>query len=77
MSTKSKKKIGTVLDGELYRALKVYAATENKPISEIIEEAISQYIKLEKHNFVEESFGAMKTESEVLREILEEDFYEQ
>ncbi len=77
MSSKAKKKIGTVLDQELYKALKVYAATQNKPISEVIEEALSQYLRREKPSVVDESFGSMKIHSEVLEEILEEDYYDQ
>jgi len=77
MGTKTKKKIGTVLDEELYRALKVYAATRNKPISEVIEEALNQYLKQGKQRIVEETFGSMKIDPEVLKEILEEDYYDQ
>jgi predicted transcriptional regulator len=77
MHTKIKKKIGTVLDEELYRALKLYAASQNKPISEVIEEALSQYLRREKRGVVEETYGTIKIDQEVLEEILEEDYYDQ
>lgn len=73
----TKKKIGTVLDEELYSVLKVYAATQNKPISVVIEEALSQYLRRGKQSVVEETFGNMKMDPEVLGEILEEDYYDQ
>lgn len=77
MRTKAKRKIGTVLDEELYRALKVYAATRKKPISEVIEDALNDYLRRERRNVVDDTFGIIKIEPKALEEILEEDYYDQ
>lgn len=59
------------------KALKVYAATQNKPISEVIEEALSQYHKRWKYSVViEKPIGSMKIDPESPEEILE-DYYDQ
>jgi hypothetical protein len=43
-----KKKIGTIIDSDLFKKVKVYAAQENKPMNEIIQEAVVAYLEGDK-----------------------------
>ena len=72
-----KRKVGTVLDEEVLRAVKVLAARENRRLSEVIEEALREYLKRKqlrgKVGVVRRSQGALPAPSELVREILAEE----
>jgi predicted transcriptional regulator len=72
-----RRKVGTVLDEEVLRAAKVLAARENRRLSEVIEEALREYLKRRelKKGVVRRSRGALSAPRELVQEILaEEDF---
>ena len=69
-----KKKIGTALDEELIKSLKVWAAKEEKTISQVIEEALTDYLRRQRsHSVVERTYGGMKASPETVRAIMEEE----
>jgi len=72
-----KKKIGTTLEEGLITKLKVLAAKEDKKLSQLIEEALHQYLRRKQGRSVtEETKGALQASSRVVRAIMEEeDFY--
>ena len=72
-----KKKIGTTLEENLITKLKVLAAKENKKLSQLIEEALHQYLRRKQGRAVaQETKGALHASSRVVRAIMkEEDFY--
>ena len=74
---KPKTKVGTVLDSHTYTNLKLYAVSQKKTISTVIEEALSVYMSQKKKSVVDQSFGSVKIDSEALDRILVEDFYDQ
>ncbi len=69
-----KKKIGTTLNEELVKSLKVWAAKEDKTISQVIEEALTDYLRRQRdHSVVEQTYGGMKASPETVRAIMEEE----
>ena len=48
-----KRKVGTILEVSLFKNLKIQAAEENRPMAEIISDAIELY--LAQHKVIEES----------------------
>lgn len=79
-----KRKIGTQLEDEVYRELKMAAAQERRAISELIEVAISDYLKRKKRRpghrsglrrFLESP--TFKLTEEQFRQTMDADFYEQ
>jgi predicted transcriptional regulator len=79
-----KRKIGTQLEDEVYRELKVAAAEERRAISELIEVAVSDYLKRKKRRpghraglrrFLDSP--PFKLTDEQFRQTIEADFYDQ
>src|SRR3989304_7778598 len=74
---KVKQKIGTALDEKVITALKVIAAKEKRRLSDVIEEALIQYLQRKRGKTVERTKGAIPASSKVVKAILdEESFYE-
>ena len=74
---KVKQKIGTALDEKVITALKVIAAKEKRKLSDVIEEALIQYLQRKRGKTVERTKGAIPASSKVVKAILdEESFYE-
>ena len=72
-----KQKIGTALDEKVITALKVIAIKEKRKISDVIEEALKQYLQRKRGRTVERTKGAIPASPKVVRAILEEEsFYE-
>jgi hypothetical protein len=79
-----KRKIGTQLEEEVYRDLKLAAARERRPISDVIQLAITDYLKQKKRGDGRRSglkrfldSPAFKLTEEQFRETMEADFYDQ
>jgi len=78
-----KVKVGTQLDEEILRSLKVRAATERLPMGEIIQEAVSRYLKDDRRrNQRRDSLlrifdNPSRISDRDFAEILEADYYEQ
>jgi len=71
-----KKKLGTILEEEVITELKVLAAKEDKKLSQLIEEALRQYLKRKRGQVVKETKGALKASPRVVQAIMEEEeFY--
>lgn len=69
-----KKKIGTVLDERLLTAAKVLAAKEHKKLSQVIEEALIEYLRRWRgRGIVAKTQGALKASPKVVQTILEEE----
>ena len=72
-----KQRIGTTLDEKVVTALKVIAAKEKRRLSDVIEEALIQYLQRKRGKTVERTKGAIPASPKVLKAILEEkSFYE-
>jgi len=72
-----KQKLGTALDEKVITALKVIAVKEKRKISDVIEEALKQYLQRKRGRTVERTKGAIPASPKVVRAILEEEsFYE-
>ena len=73
-----KQKFGTALDEHVIMALKVIAAKEKRRLSDVIEEALIQYLQKRKGGkTVERTKGAIPASPKVVKAILEEEsFYE-
>lgn len=83
MSVAKKRKVGTILEVSLLKSLKLQAVEENRPMAEVISDAIEQYLgkcqveaqpsmgfqKLLKHPALRASFSDVRT-------VLEEDTYQ-
>ena len=77
-------KVGTQIEKEIYQSLKVVAAQERKPVADVIQEAVADYLKRARAprqrqsglaRFLErESF---KISDEQFRESMEADYYDQ
>jgi len=79
-----KTKIGTILDDKLFRKLKKYSVKENRSISEIIQDALTIYFQGDIKNretkiqTVERMCSKpFNVSIEELKEIIEEEYYEQ
>ena len=82
MSVAKKRKVGTILEVSLLKSLKLQAVEENRPMADVISDAIEQYLlkcrsederpagfqKLLKHPALQASFNDVRT-------VLEEDTY--
>lgn len=68
-----KKKIGTVLDEELFLKAKQVALIQKKSLSRLFEDALRSYLSnFQKREVVETTKGNMKISPETLRVIMEE-----
>ena len=79
-----KVKIGTQIEEQIYQDLKVVAAREKVPISELIQSAVAAYLsrqarKDERRSGLQRFLDAppMRISDEDLQVILEADYYEQ
>ncbi len=72
-----KRKVGTVIDEELLRRAKVLAASDGKPLSTVLEDALRQYLDRRKgpgaEGIVASTWGVMQTEASLLQAIMEEE----
>ncbi|HWP93104.1 MAG TPA: hypothetical protein VNN20_13005 [Thermodesulfobacteriota bacterium] len=72
-----RRKVGTALDEKVITALKVIAAKEKRKLSDVIEEALIQYLQRKRGKTVERTRGAIPASPDVVKAILEEEsFYE-
>ncbi len=79
-----KVKVGTQLDDEVYRELKITAAHEKRAVSELIQAAVCDFLHRKKRNPGHRSglrrfldSPAFKLTDEQFRETMEADFYDQ
>lgn len=79
-----KRKIGTQLEDEVYRDLKIAAARERRPISEVIQIAVTDYLnqkkrKASQHAGLKRFLASprFKLTEEQFRDTMEADFYDQ
>ncbi len=77
-------KIGTQLDEELFRSLKINAAKEKRAISDIIQTAVTDYLRGQMLNRGQKSGLArflesppMNVSDKAFKKILEADYYDQ
>ncbi|MBI2486241.1 MAG: ribbon-helix-helix protein, CopG family [Deltaproteobacteria bacterium] len=72
-----KQKVRTALDEKIITALKVLAAKEKRKLSDVIEEALTQYLQRKRGKTVERTKGAIPASAKIVKAILEEEsFYE-
>jgi hypothetical protein len=79
-----KTKIGTILEDDVVQKLKECAVKERRPINEIIQEALTRYLAcgpiqrdLRKSAVVHFCSKPFNLSANEVREIVEEDYYEQ
>ena len=79
-----KVKIGTQLEDQVYRKLKIAAARENRPIGELIQHAVTDYLhsgKVSGKNCAGLNRmlgrGPLKATRKQFKEIMDLDFYDQ
>ena len=76
-NVKVRQKVGTALDEKVIMALKVIAAKEKRRLSDVIEEALIQYLQRKRGKIVERTKGVIPASPKVVKAILEEkSFYE-
>lgn len=75
-----KKKIGTLLDEELFFEAKKVALSEKKPLSRLLEDALKIYlltVEIDKgkyrENIVQDTRGVMRVSKKVLKAVMEEE----
>jgi hypothetical protein len=72
-----RKKISTVLDETLFRRTRLESARRGKQISEIVSEALEEYLGKSHQTpgpgFVAESYGIFKISGRKLQRVMEED----
>ncbi len=67
------------MDETLFRRTKVEAARQNRPLSAILEEALTHYFDEQlprrdpRHRSVSETWGAMAAPPELIRQIMEDE----
>ena len=79
-----KVKVGTQLEDEVYRELKIVAARDKRPISDIIQHALTDYLQRRKGSRPPKSGLArllerppLKVTDEQFREVMELDYFDQ
>lgn len=72
---RKRRKVGTIFDDELYRALKVQAAREGRPISDVVAEAVTLYLgrTTPVDRIVKETYGAFRVSDRAFRQIVDLD----
>jgi hypothetical protein len=72
-----KKKVGTVIDEELLRRAKVVAAAEGKPLREVLESALRDYLDsrggLRAKTVVASTWGIIHADPSLIQAIMEEE----
>ena len=74
-----KKKVGTILDEDIFLMAKQMALMQKKTLSQILEEAIKAYLSShsKKSSIAEQTQGILKISPKALKEIMEdESFFE-
>jgi hypothetical protein len=78
-----KRKIGTVLDDEMFTELKTKAVSEHRSISELFHDALARFLHSDpnlsdRQRAMDRVVNPpMRVDRETLRQVMEEDFYEQ
>lgn len=72
---KVKQKVGIALDEKVLTSLKVIAAREKRRLSDVIEEALIQYLRRKRGKVVERTRGAIPVSAKAVKAILEEDSF--
>ena len=78
-----KRKIGTVLDDEMFTELKTKAASEHRPLSELFHDALARFLHSDprlsdRQRAMDRVINPpMQIDRETLRQVMEEDFYDQ
>ena len=75
------KKVGTLLDEDLFKKAKARALSEHTTLSRVFEKALSRYLSSaaygrRKLSMVEMSFGVIKLPRKVVKKIAQEDIYD-
>jgi hypothetical protein len=76
----SKIKVGTQIEEDIYQQLKMAAVREHRPVGEVIQDAVSVYLRRQRKSGLArllEREPAFKVSDESFREIMEADFYDQ
>ncbi len=76
----SKIKVGTQIDEEIYHQLKLTAARERRPVGELVQDAVSFYLRRQRRNGLARLLKrgpAFTVTDEQFRESMESDFYDQ
>ena len=74
-----RRKVSTIMDDALFRRAKVEAVRQNRPLSSILEEALTRYFAEQlpqrgpQYRSVSETWGAMAAPPELIREIMEDE----
>ena len=71
------RKVSTVLDESLFRRAKLESARQGRPLSDIFEAALEQYLGGQRpengHSAVADSWGALPLDAASVRKLLEEE----
>jgi len=76
----SKIKVGTQIEEEIYQQLKLAAARERRPVGELVQDAVTFYLRRQRKNGLTRllergpTFAVSEAEH---REIMDADFYDQ
>jgi DNA topoisomerase VI subunit A len=72
-----KKKIGTILDEDIFFAAKHMALLQKKTLSEFLEDAIRTYLGMQKENLniSDETKGVMHISPDALKKVMEDETY--
>lgn len=76
----SKIKVGTQIEETIYRQLKMAAARERRPVGELLQDAVTTYLRGQRKNGLArllERDPAFNVTEEQFRESMESDFYDQ
>lgn len=76
----SKIKVGTQIEEDVFRQLKLAAARERRPVGELVQDAVTVYLRRQRKSGLArllEREPAFKVSDAEHREIMEADFYEQ
>lgn len=72
---KKRRKVGTILDADLYTALKIQAAREGKPMASVLSEALVKYMARTPpvEQIVKDTYGAFRVSDRSFREVIDLD----
>ena len=76
----SKIKVGTQIEEEIYQQLKLAAARERRPLGELVQDAVTFYLRRQRKSGLArllEREPTFKVSDDEHREIMEADFYDQ
>ena len=73
-------KVGTSLEEDLLRRLQANAGLQSKPLNEILEEAIRQYLARQEgadcSELIDRTYGSLRVTPKQVRQVLDEDLHE-